>query len=97
MPAVRQRVLLTLLTRKGSSTVLRDWGVRMPRVMGNTFERDVEASVREALRQMVEVEKVMQINSILVERGQMRCKVTVVYMDLTTRRQDLATTGEVSL
>ena len=85
MPAVRQRMLILALTVRGSSSVLPNMGVRLPKIMNEAFERRVAAEVRAAARQMTDVEKVARIRDVLVERtGTGRAEITIVYDDLTT-------------
>jgi endonuclease YncB( thermonuclease family) len=50
--------------------------------MGSAFEQEVDQEVRTALRQLVEVEKAIVIQSIAVERGQGgRARATVTFTD----------------
>ena len=57
--------------------------------MGLSFEQEVEQSIRSALRQLVEVEQVITIESIVVQRGGGgRSKATVRWVDLTTGQAD---------
>lgn len=92
MPHLRHRVLHTLLMIQGSSTARPIDGVKQPRRMGPTFEAEMRASVRAAMRQMTDIEKVMLIEDIAVERGRGgRARVTVSYRDLTTGLRDQAT------
>lgn len=92
MPPVRQRVLLTVMTVLGSSSVNPAIGTRAPRKMGTQFEAQTRASVRSAFHQMTDVEKVIRIDRIDVERGAGgRARTTIVYTDLTTEEQDQVT------
>lgn len=87
MPGTRQRVLLTVLTVRDSSGV-RGFGVRMPPRMGDSFERQVENEIRRALRYMTDVEKILLINEIKVERGLGgRARITIAFRDLLTGDQ----------
>lgn len=77
----RQRVLLALATVAGSSTVQPLWGVGRPPKMGPQFESEVEASVRLALKPMVDDGSVT-ILSVTVERGaSSRARATVRWRD----------------
>jgi len=84
---VRQRVQLALSTAAGSSTTLPEWGLSRPRKQGDAFEAQMDASLRLALRQLVEVERLVAIESIRVERGQGgRAKAILRFRDLTTEQ-----------
>lgn len=92
MPALRQRVLIAMTMRKGSAVTLPDLGVAFPTKMGTAFEAEVTASVRAALRQLTDIERVLRINAIAVERGASgRARVTLSYTDLTTGNTDQVT------
>jgi phage baseplate assembly protein W len=84
MPGVRQRMILALGTIRGSSTSLPDLGVALPDKMDRRFETRVRQAVREAARQLTEVERVAVITSIEVTRGARRAAIHVTYVDLTT-------------
>lgn len=85
MPPLRQRVVLALSTLRLSSTVLRDWGVGVPRKMGSAAEAEVDASVRLALRQLAEVERAIVIDSVTTERGSGgRARAVVRWRDVMT-------------
>lgn len=89
MPAVRQRVLLALLTLVNSSSVNPAFGVRLPRKMGTFFESEMRLAIRAALKQLTDVEKIVRIDGISVERGTGgRSRTTVSYTDLTTGQPD---------
>lgn len=81
---VRQRVFIRLLTLKGSSTSVPELGAAIPGKMDERFSAKVVAAVHEALRQEVEVERVMSILSIDVQRSNRRAAIHVRYQDLTT-------------
>lgn len=92
MPATRQRVLLALMTLLGSSTVLPKFGVRFPQKMGSTFEAQCINSVRSAMRQLTDVEQVVRIDGITVEKGVGgRARITVSWTDLDTLNRDQLT------
>jgi phage baseplate assembly protein W len=91
MPPLRQRVLLILATVHGSSTAAPTLGIRVPRVMGSHFEQEMKAAVRFAFRQLTDVEAVMRIDDILVQRSPTalgRAEMTLSYTDLSTGRRD---------
>lgn len=84
MPALRQRVLLALMTELGTSTVRPEFGVQRPRKMGNRFEADMQAAVRAALAHIVNAGEI-QIDGVDVLRGAGgRAQVTVRYRDPAT-------------
>jgi len=88
MPGTRQRVVLALFTLRGSSTVLPTMGVRLPRGMIESFERDMQNNIREALRREV-TERAIRIDDILVTRNAGgRADITVEYTDLSTFEAD---------
>lgn len=90
MPLVRQRILLYLLTRRGSSTVLPKWGLRRPPKIDASAVWLMQAETRVALSQMTDVEKSLRIDEITVEQveGSGRVRVIVRYTDLTTGSPD---------
>ncbi len=91
MPAVRQRVLIIVLTLKNSSAV-KGLGVRLPPRMDETFESAVKAEITLALRQLTDVERVARLEDVKVDRGRSgRARITVVYTDLTTATRDQVT------
>lgn len=91
MPAIRQRVLLSVLTLQRSSTVYPG-GINNPRKMGTFFETEMKRAVRETLRQLTDVEKVIRIDSIDVVRSVgSRSQTTISYTDLTTNQQHTET------
>lgn len=92
MPAIRQRVLLAVLTVFRSSTVYNG-GIKTPRKMGTLFETEMKQAVRATLRILTDVEKVVRIDSITVKRGgnSGRSMTTIEYTDLTTNLTDSVT------
>lgn len=83
MPAARQRVLLALMTLVGSSSALPTFGVKPPKKMGDTYESQMKNAVRLALRHLTDVEQVIRVDSIVVERGLGgRSRTTVSFTDL---------------
>lgn len=96
MPGLRQRVLLTMLTTKGSSTVLPLFGITVPRKITSSFEREVESRVREAMLQYTETEKVMRINAVLVSQVTTgRINIILSYTDLTTNEDEVLPIGSL--
>jgi phage baseplate assembly protein W len=94
MPKTRQRVLLALMTLLGSSSVLPKFGVRFPKKMGDTFDAQCKNAVRSAMRHLTDVEQVVRIDGITVERGAGgRARITVSYSDLLEASQDAVTVG----
>jgi type IV pilus biogenesis protein CpaD/CtpE len=93
MPGVMQRVLLALTTLKGSSTALPGLGIVMPTRMGDQFAAEVEAAVREALRQLTIVEHIIEINRIQTTRGIRRAAVRVDYINLETGESESVETS----
>lgn len=92
MPALRQRVLLKLRTIKGSSTVLPNLGIVLPRKIDQTFDAKVASGLRVAFRQETDVEKIMRIDGIAVRRlNTGRVEITLSYTDLTTGEADSVT------
>lgn len=84
MPTVRQRVMLAIATELDSSGVA-GFGKKRPRKMGSSFESEERALVSAALRQMIEVEKVVRLDGVTVERGSLgRARTTISFTDLTT-------------
>lgn len=92
MPVTRQRVMLALLTIKGSSTVLPRLGLRMPRKITEAFDTEVRHAVLSALYQLTTVERVIRVNAIHAARLSPagRVLVEVEYVDLTTGEDDAA-------
>lgn len=89
MPATRQRVLLAVMTLRESSSVKRDFGIRLPRKMGTTFDSEMRQSVRTALRHLTDSDAVIRIDSIDIERARAgRSLTTVNFTDLTTGKPD---------
>src|SRR5262245_27076239 len=92
MPAIRQRVLLAVIPAFHSSTVY-EGGIKTPRKMGTLFKTEMHNAVRATLKQLTDVEKVIRIDSITVERGgnSGRSRTTIEYTDLTTNLSDTVT------
>lgn len=89
MPRTRQRVLLALITLRRTASTSPGFGSKLPRKMGTAFEIETRQAVLYALRHLTDVEKVIRIESLLVERGlNSRARVTVSYTDLDTNEPD---------
>ncbi len=90
MPSVRQRVLIALLTDRGSATASPGLGVRYPDKIGKAFEAEVRHSVRSALAHLtLEDDPVIRIDQIKVERlWTGRILVTLTFTDLETGAPD---------
>lgn len=89
MPALRQRALIILMTVHGSSSVLRELGVRrVDKVSPDSLAR-LRTNVRDALAQLTTVERVMRIDGLVVDEvSPGRVMVLLSYTDLTTGRRD---------
>ena len=89
MPITRHRVLLALATLRGSSTVLQDFGVRLPGVIGLNDEADTRIAVETALQHLIE-EGAIVLNSVTVEHGNPigRSAIKVDYTDTATNERD---------
>lgn len=90
MPPTRQKVLLALMTARGSSTAKPRFGLAPPRKMGSRFVNEMRQSVRAALSHLTQESNPMirlQRIDVKVPRGG-RAIVTVVYVDLSTGRID---------
>lgn len=94
MPEMRQRVYFALVESFGSSTVRPKDGLKRPEKMGTGFERLQEAEVRAALHHLTDVERVIRIDAIIVERvNSQRAHTTVQWTDLTTGEKDQFSNG----
>lgn len=93
MPVVRQRVLLAIMTVRGSSSVLPTFGMRHPPKIEASTTWAMQAEVRSALSSMVDRHEI-RIDQIDVEQveGSGRIRVTVDYTDLTTGQADKVST-----
>jgi len=91
MPPERQQVLLALMTLARSSTApeLRNFGITMPRKMGDNFQASMVSAVRTALRDLTDRQKVIRIDSVKVEKGAGgRARTTVTYTITRTGKPD---------
>lgn len=92
MPRARQQVLLALTTLRGSASTLPEFGVRLPRKMGDRFEAETLTAVKTALRHLTDTQKVIRLDRVQVEKGRGgRARITVVYTDTSTGRDDRVT------
>ena len=84
MPSVRQRVLLVLNTEFGSSTALPELGIQRPKKIDENFNTAMKAAVQKAFYTLTDIERVMQIQDILINKQSSgRVAITVVYRDLS--------------
>jgi len=85
MPTARQRVLLAVLTLQRSVSIDIQRGIKLPRKMTPTFEVEMQQSVRTALFQLTDVEKIVLLQGVDVVRGESgRSMTTIRFIDLTT-------------
>lgn len=92
MPRSRQKVLLALKTVRGSSSALPEFGIAAPKKMGDQFEAQMRDAVRVALAHLTDVQKVIRIDDIIVEKGAGgRSRTTVVYTDTSSGIDDQVT------
>lgn len=85
MPSLRQRVLLIMNTEFGSSTSLPNLGVRRPAKIDESYIRTTQNALYEAFYRLTNVERIMQIQDIIVEkRSGGRVAIVLVYRDLTS-------------
>lgn len=91
MPAVRQRFLLRLKERRGSSSVRPNDGIVLPTKIDDSIQSTMNDAVRLAMHQETDVEKVARIDSVTVYRDPNntgRVLTVVSYIDLTTGQAD---------
>jgi phage baseplate assembly protein W len=89
MPSLRQRVYLTVMTVKGSSSSLPNFGLSVPGKLDQSAERRISNAILSALNQLIVVEKILAVNSIAVERYPLgRVRVNVSWTDLTVGKND---------
>lgn len=95
MPGTRQRVLIALASIAGSSSVLRDLGMRRSGVIGSDIVQRLQGDARYALRHLVR-EGAIRIEFIDVEvRSTGRVRLTVGYTDLLTGKRGQTVTTAV--
>jgi phage baseplate assembly protein W len=89
MPITRQRVWLTLSTDLGSSTVLRDFGVKLPGIINERYELEVRTETRRALKYLTD-EEAIRLLGVTVDSSSVvgRSKNTVEYEDTATLESD---------
>lgn len=94
MPGTRQRVLLAIMTIKGTASPVSRFGITLPTKMGTTFENECKVATRDALAHLTSGDNpVIRINSITVERGKSsRARITVDWTDITTGEPDQVST-----
>lgn len=87
--SLQQRIYIKLMTAMGSSTVQPTFGVTLPDKMGEGFEKQTALAVANAFKQETDVEKIMLIEQIVVEKlSTGRAQITLIYTDLTTGQLD---------
>lgn len=88
MPPTRQQVLIALTTLFNSSGVT-NFGVRLPKRMGDTFEAECKSAVASALRHLTEIQKVIRVDLVKIDKGAGgRARITVQWFDLVTGQRD---------
>lgn len=92
MPPTRQRVLLALMTKKGSATANPEFGLAVPDKIRSTFAAEVNVSARAALGHLTrEDAPVISIDAITVDvPSPGRAILTVSYTDISTGESDEA-------
>jgi len=96
MPIVRQRVLLALTETFGSSSARPTDGILTPRKIGKDFQRAMADAVRQALRQLIEVERAIRVDDVTVRHEGSRAITTLSYTDLATGQQTSTTVPNAS-
>lgn len=94
MPPLRQRVLLAVRTVKRSATLTPGLGIKMPTKLDGKTVVNVTNAVRSALYRLTDVERVMRVDAILVQkRPGGRVDVIVSFTDLTSGVDDTVTSA----
>lgn len=95
MPKAKQRIYLALLTLRGSSPALPRMGVSLPKKLDASSPRRIQASVRDALRQLVNDGSIIirRIDVAIHPENASRTIVGIEYFDTTLGRPDLARTA----
>lgn len=91
MPGVRQRVLLALATAKGSVIGSEEFGSTIFEIgaIDSQFDSKVRSSINDALKQLVEIEKVISLDGIeIYKQSGGRVVITVSYTNLIEQDQD---------
>src|SRR6478609_537906 len=95
MPPLRQRVLLALTTLFRSNNAVPGFGIKLPQKLGSNYQVEVTNAVNAAVYQLTSIEKIMQIDSIVAQKGSGgRSLITVSYTDLTTKQKDSVSNGK---
>lgn len=90
MPVNRQRVMLSCLTRRGSSSVLPQLGTLLPGKITEALENDVRSEVMRSLAPMEDAGDI-RVDGIAIEViGTGRVQITVSYTDTRSRTEDKA-------
>lgn len=96
MPSLRQRVLLIMNTELGSSTAMPTLGVPRPKKIDQSYVATTRAAIRSACYRLTDVERVMQILDIVIDKKPGgRIAVTLVYRDLTIAQPGFQTVTSV--
>lgn len=94
MPPIRQRVILALATEKGSAAGLEWLGITLPKKIDAAFETAARNAVRLALYQLLEVEKVIRLDAVIVEKlTQGRVVLNVSYTQLDNKESTTVALG----
>ncbi len=90
MPAVRQQVLLALMTIKKSAATVPRFGASFPSKMNETFEIESKNSCRIALAHLTESDPpTIRIEKIDIVKGRnSRAEGTLTYTDISTGERD---------
>jgi len=84
MPSLRQRVLLIMNTEIGSCVAMPQLGIPRPKKIDQSYVAATRSAVRKAFYRLTDVERVMQIQDIVIEkRSSGRVEMTLIYRDLT--------------
>lgn len=80
------------MSEKGSSLADPEFGVALPDVIDGTYEEGAKAALRDALKQLIEVEKVIRIDEFVFTYPRVNgSHITIVWTDLTTNEPDQVT------
>jgi phage baseplate assembly protein W len=92
MPIVRQQMLLALLTQKGSSTVLPNFGLELPKKIDENTPRLVRFAVERAVAHITGRQRAKLLDVVVEQPTMIRLQLTVSYRDLTIDANDLVVT-----
>lgn len=95
MPVTRQRVFLAISETLRSSVARPLDGILLPKKITEKFEREVADAVTKALYQLIEVDEVIEIDSIEVVHEGSRAKIIVSYTDLSTKQLETVSTTSI--